>query len=327
VRWVSDSRWGARLTGPVTLAGDYVDLEGFDVSGGSSNVLVELAGNYTRAIGNHVHDLPIPCTSSNGGAGIDATGVINGGYNGHGEEITGNVVSDVGAGPRDGSCRTVHAIYSAVPDVRIVNNLAVRATGWGIHLWHAATRNTIVNNTIYDTGAGGIIVGSGDNGSTAAGDTGTYVANNVISTVSGAGIAEEGANVGFNTYVDNLVFNAPYAVSISATSTETGTLVADPLFVAPLNADYHLQAGSPAVDTGTATNAPPVDLDGTPRPQGAGYDRGAYERRTVTGARAKARILRSLRTVRRRVKSSRPGRADRSASRRAARGKHRRRAR
>ena len=41
--------------------------------------------------------------------------------------------------------------------------------------------------------------------------------------------------------------------------------------------DYHLQAGSPCIDAGTATNAPNTDYEGTTRPQGAAYDIGAYE--------------------------------------------------
>jgi hypothetical protein len=41
--------------------------------------------------------------------------------------------------------------------------------------------------------------------------------------------------------------------------------------------DLHLIAGSIAIDQGTSENAPSVDYDGNPRPQGAGYDIGAYE--------------------------------------------------
>ena len=53
----------------------------------------------------------------------------------------------------------------------------------------------------------------------------------------------------------------------------------DPLFVRagddPLTADFHLKPGSPAIDR--SVNTPPVDKDGTRRPQGKAADIGAYE--------------------------------------------------
>ena len=57
--------------------------------------------------------------------------------------------------------------------------------------------------------------------------------------------------------------------------TGTGNINADPLFVG--GGDYHLTAGSPCIDTGTSSGAPATDLEGSPRPLGAGYDMGAYE--------------------------------------------------
>ena len=56
-----------------------------------------------------------------------------------------------------------------------------------------------------------------------------------------------------------------------------GNINANPAFVNPANGDYHLSAWSPAIDVGTASGAPDHDLEGTPRPQNAGYDMGAYE--------------------------------------------------
>lgn len=41
--------------------------------------------------------------------------------------------------------------------------------------------------------------------------------------------------------------------------------------------DLHLCSGSPAIDSGTTQGAPQDDYDGNIRPQGAGYDIGAYE--------------------------------------------------
>ncbi len=48
------------------------------------------------------------------------------------------------------------------------------------------------------------------------------------------------------------------------------------LFVAPPY-DLHLRSGTAAVDAGNAALAPPVDVERTARPQGAGFDLGAYE--------------------------------------------------
>ncbi len=46
-----------------------------------------------------------------------------------------------------------------------------------------------------------------------------------------------------------------------------GNISADPLFVAPLSSNYHLQSGSPAIDVGdnTAPNLPAKDIDGDNR--------------------------------------------------------------
>jgi hypothetical protein len=46
-----------------------------------------------------------------------------------------------------------------------------------------------------------------------------------------------------------------------------GNISADPLFANPTLGDYHLQQGSPSIDTGDnqASNLPDTDLDGHPR--------------------------------------------------------------
>src|SRR5262249_206517 len=46
-----------------------------------------------------------------------------------------------------------------------------------------------------------------------------------------------------------------------------GNINADPLFTNPTQGDYHLQLGSPSIDSGdnTAPNLPDKDLDGHPR--------------------------------------------------------------
>lgn len=68
--------------------------------------------------------------------------------------------------------------------------------------------------------------------------------------------------------------------SLNGLATASGNITGDPLFASPAwgtTGNYHLQLGSPAIDAGTSTGAPSEDIDGTSRPQGSGYDMGAYE--------------------------------------------------
>lgn len=82
---------------------------------------------------------------------------------------------------------------------------------------------------------------------------------------------------GIATFAKNVFFGGYSGdTSISIDSTK---VTSNPLFVTP-GSDFHLQATSPAVNTGNSTVSSVVttDLDMVSRPQGAGYDIGAYER-------------------------------------------------
>ncbi|RKZ50522.1 MAG: hypothetical protein DRR00_15010 [Candidatus Parabeggiatoa sp. nov. 3] len=57
----------------------------------------------------------------------------------------------------------------------------------------------------------------------------------------------------------------------------SGNIDADPSFVNAATGDFHLKANSPAINSGTSTDAPSTDIEGNPRPFGSGYDMGAYE--------------------------------------------------
>ena len=55
--------------------------------------------------------------------------------------------------------------------------------------------------------------------------------------------------------------------------TGDGNIDTDPLF----DGNYHLTADSPCIDVGTSEGAPDHDIDGDPRPLGAGFDMGSDE--------------------------------------------------
>jgi len=62
-----------------------------------------------------------------------------------------------------------------------------------------------------------------------------------------------------------------------ATSKGQGSIEGNPQSVNPSAGDFHLQLNSPAIDTGIDIGLT-TDLDSNPRPQGAGYDIGVYDR-------------------------------------------------
>ncbi|MCJ7652611.1 MAG: hypothetical protein MUO75_02795, partial [Actinobacteria bacterium] len=62
-----------------------------------------------------------------------------------------------------------------------------------------------------------------------------------------------------------------------AASGQTNNFAVRPGFVQPDSEDLHLIPTSPCIDSATSVNASSEDYDGNARPQGRGYDIGAYE--------------------------------------------------
>lgn len=262
IRYLSTVKWGARLIGQGkdaawTNHGDYAHISGFDISGSGRLGILNL-GSHTLVEGNHVHHLAISggCTP-NGGAGID-----NGNYAGSDGDVIGNIVHDIGV---PGACNGVHGIYSSNRGGHIVNNLVYRVSSYGIHLWHAATRVTIANNTLFANGStsmgGGIVLGNGDGpGGGVLNDT--RVVNNIVYDNPGASIIEfcyrghecTGAN---NTFANNLVFNNGRPISLRRGRAKN-TIAADPQFVdyrPDGSGNYQLRPGSPAIARGLRLTA------------------------------------------------------------------------
>jgi parallel beta-helix repeat protein len=276
IKFVSDVKWGAKIVFSGTglgwnSKGAYVDIEGFDISGtGRLGLLAE--GGHERITKNFVHDLTVSggCNGS-GGAGIDAWGA------GGGAVIDSNIVRNIGLKwVAAQSCNTVQGIYLTNQNNIVSNNIISGVASVGINSWHGATGNTFVNNTIFGNKMG-IVIGQGDSGSTSAGTSNNYVANNIV-YANGYGITEMGKVGTNNRYANNLVYNTGRAWLVKGAI--TGTVSADPKFVkyaANGTGDYRLQSTSPAINKGTLTKAPKVDILGVARPRGTAVDIGAYE--------------------------------------------------
>ena len=274
IRFVSDVKWGAKIIVSGTgitwdSRGSYVDIEGFDISGSGRHGILAAGANLTMT-NNFIHDLTISggCNGS-GGAAIDTYGPVGN------VVIDRNVVRNIGAS-MIGRCNTVQGIYIANANNVVTNNLVSGVAMAGIQQWHGATASTIVNNTVFHT-KDGILLGQGDAGTT-TGSANNYVANNVVYDNTTYGIVELGKMAGNNRYVNNLV--AKSGTSMRVAGSVSGTISSDPLFVAYQangTGNYRLSSSSPAIDRGTSTSAPRVDLMLVARPRGAAIDIGAYE--------------------------------------------------
>jgi fibronectin-binding autotransporter adhesin len=98
-----------------------------------------------------------------------------------------------------------------------------------------------------------------------------YVTNTIIASHT-IGIDNAGGDVheDYNLFFDNLD-------NTIGVANGSHSLIGDPWFANPLADDYHLQLDSAAIDHGVDAGIY-VDLDGSPRPIGFGFDIGAYER-------------------------------------------------
>ncbi len=91
-------------------------------------------------------------------------------------------------------------------------------------------------------------------------------------------------------FSNNLYFNAGkgpsgcnYNVGSINVATDAKGVNANPKFASPSALNFHLTAGSPAIDAGTNTGVA-TDFDGVVRPQGSAFDIGAFE--FVSGSNA-----------------------------------------
>jgi hypothetical protein len=189
-------------------------------------------------------------------------------------EVFENVVHDI---PADGIALASEQ-GGLLENVKVYNNVAYNNKWVGVHVTeccittHPIHDVQIVNNTLYDNGwdpwGGGIAL---DNPQAVS----VVIRNNICSQNLYFQMA-----VGANVPAANVTLDHNLIDDYRGTEGETrghDYVEGNPMFVSAAGADFHLQPGSPAIDKGSAVNAPAVDFDGQPRPYGEGYDIGADE--------------------------------------------------
>lgn len=150
----------------------------------------------------------------------------------------------------------------------------------GIYLFYAAPtieNNTISNNIGLWSGGG---IKSETSSPTITNDT---IVGNICGTGIGGGIYGEGDRpatirncIVWGNGDDLYDLTATYS-AIEDGDAGVGNISVAPSFVATDSGDFRLRPDSPCIDAATATAVPSTDKLGVARPQGAGFDMGAYE--------------------------------------------------
>jgi len=256
----------------------WITIEGFEVRNGWDGIKYYNAHDIALR-GNHIHD----CANQ---------GILGAG---HHVLIEGNTIARNGSKPNNQTSNQEHGIYATGTHITIVNNVVHSNKAYGIQVAgyeytpkkhagpeFAGAKNWLVshNTVAFQQNRAGI-------GLWQAETTDCIVQNNIL--YQNATNMRDGTNQGIdmvtagggNVIRRNLFF-APQRTSIvrkPTSSTVTDSLEINPQFVDAERFDFHLLPGSPAIDAGAAENAVATDLDGTSRPQGSGFDIGAYEYR------------------------------------------------
>jgi beta-glucanase (GH16 family) len=225
------------------------------------------------------------------GKGVQAYGHMTGdtlsGLKVHDNLVFGNCMSGLEIGGSD-------ANVPFIQDATIWNNVLYNNGGcdptstayWGMEIHNQNSTGAhggtflIYNNTFYQNGAPSLN-GGGELDINELPQS-VVLKNNVFYTYASGTLGYidwEGTNPQANVSGSNNVwFNRG-----SGPSQTSANITQDPLFVNAAGSDFHLQATSPAKDAGVTVATVTRDHDGILRPQGSGYDIGAYEYFQGTG--------------------------------------------
>lgn len=158
---------------------------------------------------------------------------------------------------------------------RVENNIVITDHWHGISLYGAVncyvTNNTVIDPYLISP------VNPFDNNATDIGPTWIRIAKKTNGPASSGNVVKN------NLLANNVFFGSPDMgtgsnnIVLGNLSNFSSFFVDVSNWAMPGNFDLHLLPGCAAIDAGDSLNAPLVDFDGAIRPQGAGFEVGAYE--------------------------------------------------
>jgi hypothetical protein len=250
----------AGLNGPcVYVTGNYVIVQGLELTG-SQGQGVYVSATHVGLRGLRIHD-------------TDDDGVYVGG-------VSSDVIVEGNISLRNGVAGSGHSFSATGARIVFRNNVGSRSADQVFQLYPACNDCDVYNNLAHGSvNSNGFVIGgllgvsvnanvrlfnniSLGNADTAIeiyqnGDGGVLLSNNLEFANPGGGLHISGAPSDYTVLVP--------------------MVTADPKLADVDAGNWHLLPGSPAIDTGSATLAPPTDFEGDVRPFGAGFDIGPDE--------------------------------------------------
>ncbi|HPO11963.1 MAG TPA: right-handed parallel beta-helix repeat-containing protein [Candidatus Hydrogenedentes bacterium] len=249
------------------IAGNHVHTGSAETIGGEGICIKDGASNGT-VHNNLVHDI-----IDNPGIYLDAWAHYT-----FGIDIYNNVVYDIAASNGSGFAMASEN-GGLLENIRMFNNIAYNCAYNGLTFGYYGDPSDsrpihdvqVINNTFYYNGwtswGGGVAMDNPD-------AQGIVFRNNIFSDNNAFQLVVSVALAEVTTDHNLIDGFREFENEIRGTNYQEGS----PEFLNAAASDFHVQSGSPAIDNGSAAGAPADDIEGTARPQGSGYDIGAYER-------------------------------------------------
>lgn len=292
IHYVSDTQYGARLTGSNGNSvlwsnhGAFTDMFGFEVDGslnpGVQNGIICYAdGNHCWIFGNKVHDIAVNGGAWNGTGAMGGANVTSASANRYENNL---IYHNNGGGSSSFNNPAGNdGISMQWGDIARNNIIIDQGGGRCIQSWHTSTGSTVTNNTLINCAQGGILLGN----ASVIDDFSTFTNNIVIDSGvinNNGGIRVFSANGcgPHNIYANNLMYGnigGNYIFDSGCPNTSTGTQSGSNSttfvnYTGTVSGDYHLKAGTSSIGAGTMNCAsgattpcvPTIDFEQIVRP-------------------------------------------------------------